>query len=266
MKTLFIFGYGATGKAIAKAARGQYKLFSVAKSQATQQQIQADGLTLGIPDAYDYAVITAPPAPSDPFLPLAQPCTALVYLSTTGLYGNHNGAWIDETTPAQPHSERAQKRLEAEEAWVAFGLRHTMPITRFRLSGIYGNTRNALLDMQDGVARRILKDNQVFNRIHEEDIARATLVFLKENYNGIVNGADDFPCPSHEVVSYAASLLNLTPPPFEKFEEANFSEMARSFWAENKRINNGLLKKITGEMTFPSYKEGLKACLTSLPH
>jgi nucleoside-diphosphate-sugar epimerase len=260
MKTLFLFGFGATGQAIAQAATG-YKLYAIAKSAATKAKIIAAGLTLGVPETYDYLVMSAPPNPQDPFVAQAKPCKAAVYLSTTGLYGNHEGAWINEQTPENPHSPRAIRRLEAERAWVNFAQEHNFPLTRFRLSGIYGSTRNALLDMKEGTARRILKENQVFNRIHTADIARATLIFLEKEHDGIVNGADDLPAPSHEIVTHAAALLNLLPPPFENYEDANFSEMARSFWAENKRISNNKLKTICGEMLYPSFKEGLKACL-----
>lgn len=180
------------------------------------------------------------------------------YLSTTGVYGDAGGEWVDETSPCKPTQERSKWRVIAEQQWLQSGL----PVEIFRLSGIYGpkKGRNALDSVRDGTARRIVKENQFFSRIHVDDITQILLATIAQPSAGeIYNCADDFPCPQAEVVEYAAELLGVAPPPLVKFEDAELSPMARSFYASSRKVNNDKVKSKLGiKFAFPTYKEGLK--------
>lgn len=178
------------------------------------------------------------------------------YLSTTGVYGDHQGGWVDEETPVNPTAGRSLRRADAEKAWLASGL----PAHIFRLSGIYGPGRSIIGDLKEGTAHRILKEGQYFSRIHVEDIAQVLAASItKPNPWRIYNCADDMPCSQPEVVEYAAKLLGVNPPPLVPFEEAELSEMARSFWASNRRVKNERIKNELGvQLKFPTYKDGLK--------
>ncbi|MCD6034909.1 MAG: NAD(P)-dependent oxidoreductase [Rickettsiales bacterium] len=179
------------------------------------------------------------------------------YLSTTGVYGDHQGAWVTETTPVNPPDGRLKRRVEAEQAWLATGL----PVHIFRLSGIYGPGRSIIDQLQAGTAHRIDKPGQVFSRIHVEDIARILLASMDAPQPGsIYNCADDCPEAQATVVEYAASLLGINPPPLVPFEEAELSPMARSFYANNRRVSNKKIKEELGvKLKYPDYKAGLKA-------
>ena len=180
------------------------------------------------------------------------------YLSTTAVYGDHQGGWVDEDTPVSPQSARAKRRAAAEEAWRA--LAHDgRAVQIFRLSGIYGPGRNALVDLKHGKARRLTKPGQVFNRIHVDDIAKVLAAAIGRPGTGpVFNLADQEPAPVHEIVNYAANLLGVEPPPLMPVEEAELSDMARSFWAENKRISiSGLRISLGVDLSFPTYREGL---------
>lgn len=184
------------------------------------------------------------------------------YLSTTGIYGNHDGAWVDEDTPASPPPGRSQNRLDAEKAWLASGL----PVHIFRLSGIYGKGRSIIDDLKAGTAHRIFKEGQVFSRIHVEDIAKILKASIaRPNPWRIYNCADDEPCAQNIVVEYAANLLGIEPPPLVPFEQAELSEMAKSFWANNRRVKNDRIKnELQVQLKFPGYKEGLKEIVDSI--
>lgn len=179
------------------------------------------------------------------------------YLSTTGVYGDHQGAWVDETIPVNPPDARTKRRVEAEKAWLTSGL----PVHIFRLSGIYGPGRCVIEDIRDGTAKRICKEGQVFSRIHVDDIANCLAASLSNAVpGGIYNVCDDEPAPSHDVVTYACELLKVTPPPLVPFEKAELSEMARSFYASNRRVSNKKMKEKLGViLRYPTYREGLKA-------
>lgn len=187
------------------------------------------------------------------------------YLSTTGVYGDQQGRWIDETCPPAPMSERGEKRLMAEQAWQKLAQEKGCALDILRLTGIYGPGRNSLTSLKKGKARMIIKKDQVFNRIHVGDIARVTLRCSETATQGkqrIFNVSDGHPCPPQEVVEYAASLLGITPPPAVPYETAALSPMARSFYAENKRINNDKLRQeLNIELEYPNYKAGLTALL-----
>lgn len=184
----------------------------------------------------------------------------MCYYSTVGVYGNFDGAWIDETAPCQPVNQRSQWRVKAEDDWRAFAAEKGIPLVILRLAGIYGPGRSSFDKLRDGKARRIIKPGQVFNRIHVSDIARVTALAAIEQLNGTYNLADDFPAPPQDLVTYAASVADLPPPPEVPFDEADMTPMARSFYNDNKRVSNAAIKKALGiELLFPTYREGLKA-------
>ncbi|WP_321342900.1 SDR family oxidoreductase [Breoghania sp.] len=180
------------------------------------------------------------------------------YLSTVGVYGDHGGAWVDEETEARPVSERSKLRLEAENGWLEFAEETGIPVGIFRLSGIYGPGRNALLNLETGKARRLIKPGQVFNRIHVEDIAGALEAACAKPAARIYNITDDEPCPPQNVIEYAADLMGVAPPPEIDFETADISPMARSFYGENKRVSNARIKEELGySFRHPTYRAAL---------
>ncbi len=197
---------------------------------------------------------------------LAWPGLAWIgYLSTTGVYGDHQGGWVDETMPMTPSQERGRRRAAAEAAWFALGARHGLPVHSFRLAGIYGPGRNALENLRQGKAHRIVKPGQYFSRIHVEDIAQVLQASMQRpNPGAAYNLADDEPAPPQDVVLHAAGLLGLEPPPEVPFDAAEMTPMARSFYAENKRVANQRIKQELGvALLYPTYREGLAALLKS---
>ena len=182
------------------------------------------------------------------------------YLSTTGVYGDHKGEWVDETTTVAPTNARSEWRANAEREWLSSGL----PVNVFRLSGIYGagEGRNAIEELKHGTAKRIYKENQFFSRIHVEDITQILVKSLGVS-GEVFNCADDYPCSSAEVVEYAAKLMGVEPPPLVKFEDANLSEMARSFYSNSRKVSNQKIKEMLGvELKYPTYREGLAAIIS----
>jgi hypothetical protein len=178
------------------------------------------------------------------------------YLSTVGVYGDHQGHWIDETAPLDPTNERGQRRVEAEEGWAETG----KPLAIFRLSGIYGPSRSAFDKLRSGKARCVIKPDQVFNRIHVEDIGRFVAKAMTTELTGVYNLTDDEPAPPQDVITYAAGLMGVEPPPAIDFEEADMSPMARSFYSDNKRVSNEKIKQaLKLSFLYPTYREGLKA-------
>jgi nucleoside-diphosphate-sugar epimerase len=183
------------------------------------------------------------------------------YLSTVGVYGDWQGAWVDETTPTRPNSERSLRRMQAERAWLGFGEESGKRVQVFRLSGIYGPGRSVIDSLRAGTAKRIVKPGQVFNRIHVDDIARVLAAAIDvPGAHSIYNVSDDEPAPPQDVVAYAAELLNLPIPPEVPFEPANLQGMAASFWSECKRVCNARIKRDLGiDLLYPTYREGLRA-------
>ncbi len=181
------------------------------------------------------------------------------YLSTVGVYGDHQGDWVDETAICKPVSRRSLERVEAEEAWGQLSERHGTPLAILRLSGIYGPGRNAFVNLKRGTARRIVKDDQVFNRIHVEDIAGSLRFLAGTNTGGIFNATDNEPSPPQDVVTYAAELMGVTPPPAIAFAEADMTPMARSFYGENKRVSNQRIRDLGYEFVYPDYKTAFSA-------
>jgi nucleoside-diphosphate-sugar epimerase len=185
-----------------------------------------------------------------------------VLLSTIGVYGDHGGAWVDETTAPAPTHDRARERVAAEQAWQALGRQRQIPVAILRLAGIYGPGQNALINVRLGRARNIAKPGQVFNRIHVADIAQAIDAAFAHRAYGVFNVTDDAPTPPGDPIVFAARLLGMEPPPEIPFAEAalTMTPMAASFYAENRRVRNERLKRGLGvTLRYPSYREGLAA-------
>uniref|UniRef100_A0A9E8CNZ4 SDR family oxidoreductase n=1 Tax=Bosea sp. NBC_00436 TaxID=2969620 RepID=A0A9E8CNZ4_9HYPH len=182
------------------------------------------------------------------------------YLSTIGIYGDRGGAWIDETMPPAPTNARTRQRVEIEEAWLQLGRDSGKPVQIFRLSGIYGPGRNAITKLRAGTANRLIKPGQVFNRIHVDDIAGVLMASLaKPRQGAIYNVTDDEPGPPQDVITFAAELAGLTPPPEVPFEQAKLSPMAASFYGESKRVSNALVKReLSYAFRYPTYREALR--------
>lgn len=189
------------------------------------------------------------------------------YLSTVGVYGDHRGDWVDETTPLRPVSLRSRQRVAAEQQWLDLARRADKAVDIFRLAGIYGPGRSALDNLKAGTARRIIKPGQVFNRIHVDDIAgvlQAAIARPSDGASRIFNVTDDAPGPPQDVVAHAALLLGLPVPPDVPFEAAALSPMGRSFYGENKRVANAHAKAVLGwRPRYPTYREGLAAILAA---
>ncbi|MBF9194984.1 SDR family oxidoreductase [Microvirga terrestris] len=213
-------------------------------------------------------LISAPPAEGqDPVLEQFSEALAhaprlrwVGYLSTVGVYGDAGGAWVDESTPPNPATARARRRIEAERKWLELGASASFAVQIFRLAGIYGPGRNALVKIADGTAKRIVKPGQVFNRIHTEDIAQVLMASMdKPSRNAIYNVTDDEPGPPQDVIAYAAELLGQEPPPEIPFEEADQTPMARAFYEDNKRIRNTRIKSELGvRLRYPTFRDGLQ--------
>lgn len=280
---LFSFGLGYSASVLAArlAAEG-WKISGTSTTPAGADRIGARGYRGLVFDgsARSAAVATAlgeathlllsipPAAGGDPaFVQHAADVAAapnlrwIGYLSTVAVYGDQQGGWIDESSPPNPMSERGKRRLEAENSWLTLGARTGKATMVFRLPGIYGPGRSQLDDVVDGTARRLIKKDQVFNRIHVDDIAGAVAAAIQRPSAGAVfNVVDDEPAPPQDVVSFAAQLLGRAPPPDTPFETAQLTPMARSFYSENKRVRNARLKAQLGyTLAYPTYREGLTA-------
>jgi len=209
-----------------------------------------------------HLVISIAPGEDDPVLAVARETIAahmpalrwIGYLSTVGVYGDHKGAWVDEDAACGPSAQRSQQRLDAEQAWTALGASIGRPVAILRLSGIYGPGRNALVNLERGTARRIIKENQIFNRIHVDDIAGATLHLAATGRGGIFNVTDNEPSPPQDVIEYAASLMDVPPPPAIMFGDADLTPMAKSFYGENKRVSNARIRREGYDFRFPDYR------------
>ena len=185
------------------------------------------------------------------------------YLSTTGVYGDRGGAWVDENSEIRPNSKRGSRRVIAEEQWFSLCKSHNVPVHVFRLAGIYGPGRSALDTIRAGVARRIDKPGHAFSRIHVEDIVNVLLASMdRPNAGAAYNLCDDVAAPSHEVIAHACELLGRPVPPLIDFEDADLSPMARSFYNDNKRVKNERIKQELGvDLKYKNYIDGLQGCL-----
>ena len=185
------------------------------------------------------------------------------YLSTIGVYGDQGNAWIDELTPVRPRSERAKRRVQAENAWLHLGEHKGARVQVFRLAGIYGPGRSVVEKLKAGTARRIVKPGHVFNRIHVADVANVLIAAIRNNAgHTLYNVTDDEPAPPQDVIAYAADLMGVAPPPEIPFEEAELSQMGRSFYMDQRRVANARIKRDLGvELCYSTYRDGLKAVL-----
>ena len=279
---LFVFGLGYTAGAFARANVGAFdSLAGTTRSAEKAADLAREGIRVYVfgPDHVDPAIEAAleasdavlvsvqPDQTADPVLLHygaaleRSPPRSVVYLSTIGVYGDHGGAWIDESVATEPTNPRQVARIAAEQAWLDFGARTGATVVVLRLAGIYGPGRNALDDLASGEARRIDKPGQVFNRIHVDDIGRAIMGALAyPDASLVVNVTDNEPAPAPDVVAYAAALMGRPVPPLIRFEDATLSPMARSFYGANRRVANSCLKRDLGtEIAFPTYREGLSA-------
>ncbi|RUW41966.1 MULTISPECIES: SDR family NAD(P)-dependent oxidoreductase [unclassified Mesorhizobium] len=273
-KRIFIFGAGYSGKAFARANPDGAKIIGTTRSAEKLEALRQAGiapllfdgkLTSDIGEVLEktthLVISVAPEDAGDPVLNAAREAIAgmpelewIGYLSTVGVYGDHGGAWVDETAVCRPVSKRSVMRVEAEQAWQKLGREIDRPVAILRLSGIYGPGRNALVNLENGTARRLVKPDQVFNRIHCNDISGALWHLIAGNRGGIFNVTDDEPGPPQDVVAYAASLMGIEAPPEIPFETAQLSPMARSFYGENKRVANAALKAAGYRFRFPDYR------------
>lgn len=277
MTRLMIFGQGFTASAYRATRSATAGEVDATRRRADgEANLGFDGLSASPAlrkalAAADHLLVSIPPQ-GDTDLVLAHFSRELaarprniVYLSTIGVYGNHDGEWIDESAELRPSNARTRARVRAEQGWLDLA-QHGAAVSILRLSGIYGPGRSALEAIRAGTARRIIKPGQVFNRIHVEDIARAiAAAFATPSGLGIVNVTDHEPAPPQDVVAFAADLLGVAPPPELAFAEANLSEMARSFYGENKRVSNRKLREKFGvTLRFPTYREGLRSLAAAL--
>ena len=217
----------------------------------------------------DTLLVSAPPDENgDPALQrfgaaiAAAPALArVVYLSSVGVYGDRDGAWVDESSAPAPSSPRAGRRLAAESEWRAFGEGRGAPVDILRLAGVYGPGRNALQRLRRGEARRIVKPGQVFNRIHVDDVAAVAVRLIEAGGpGGLWNVADEEPAPPEDVIVFAAELVGVAPPPEEDFATARLTPMARSFYDDNRRVDVGKLRRELGyRWLHPTYRDGLRA-------
>jgi len=284
---MMIFGAGYSGKAIGKLLSGQGA--SVAGTTRSAEKGKAleeasirpflfDGTSLSEALLAELAETThlvqsiAPGSEGDPLIRLCgQPGIRalmpklewIAYLSTVGVYGDHYGAWVNEETELKPVSVRSVERVEAEQAWQVVAARDGLPLAILRLSGIYGPGRNTFLNLANGTARRLVKKDQVFNRIRVEDIATATAFLAEPRTAGIFNVTDDLPSPPQDVVTEAARLMGMEAPPEQPFETADLTPMARSFYGENKRVSNAKIKTLGFNFQYPNYHMSLQDLLAS---
>ncbi len=263
---LHIFGLGYTSSYLMRAAQKIGWSVSATKRSANEQAMAFDDeeSVLSAIDRATHIISSVPPKRSGGDAVLEKYGDAIAaadlawsaYLSSTGVYGDVRGAWVDES--AEIGLGRRKERSDADKAWQ--DLRDDMHI--LRLPGIYGPTRSALERIAEGKARRIDMPDQVFSRIHVDDIVGAIMASIAKPAAGIYNISDDEPCSQNEVIAFAAQLLGQDAPPLQSLEEANLSEMALGFYAENRRVANGKAKRILGwRPQYKNYRLGLRACM-----
>lgn len=282
---LFCFGLGYCAEAlIARLATEDWHFAGTVRDEARGAALAARGVAVWSFDGErpledfeaalagsTHLLISAPPSEADdPVLALHRDDIARLrnlawigYLSTTGVYGDRAGGWVDEASALTPSGARSRRRVEAEAGWLALHERFGLPVHVFRLAGIYGPGRSAIDALRQGRAQRIDKPGQVFSRIHVADIAQVLEASIHRPKPGaIYNVCDDDPAPPADVIEFAAGLLGVPPPPLVPFERAEMSAMARSFYADNKRVRNERIKRDLGvKLLYPDYRTGLRAIL-----
>lgn len=268
-KTLLCLGYGYSASALARRllAKG-WRVIGTSRETVTADGVEMltwPGDDVSLDGVTHILSSIAPTADGDPVLAglrdkiaAAKNLEWVGYLSTTVVYGDHDGGWVDETTPIAPKANRGKWRAQAEADWQSIA---GLPLHIFRLAGIYGPGRGPFAKLKSGKARLIIKPGQVFSRIHVDDIAQVLAASIAQpNPGEIYNVCDDVPVPPQDVLSYAAELLGLPMPPEVPFDEAAMTPMARSFYSENKRVRNTLIKEELGvKLQYPDYRTGLKA-------
>jgi nucleoside-diphosphate-sugar epimerase len=287
MSHLFCFGLGYSANALALRLKGEgWRISGTSMTSDGARRLREAGYEAhvfngatscqsarpAIAEATHFLVSAPPDALGDPVLRLhAQDISSaphvrwIGYLSTIGVYGDHGGAWVDEDTPAHPTNERSRRRLAAEQAWLKLAAASSTQLQIFRLAGIYGPGRSAIDAIRSGTARRIVKPNQVFNRIHVDDIASVLRAATTgRGRHDVYNVTDNEPAPPQDVIAFAARLLDQPPPPEVAYERAGLTEMAATFYAENKRVRNVRLGADLGvALAYPTYREGLRAILAA---
>ena len=277
--TLLSFGHGYSARALSRILLAQdWRVIGTTRNEDKAVGLMNDGIEPRIWPGADMApalngathllISAAPDGAGDPVLAALHDEIAaragqfewVGYLSTTGVYGDHGGDWVDETTPLTPSTKRGIARVQAESAWAAIP---DLPLHIFRLAGIYGPGRGPFAKVRAGTARRIIKADQVFSRTHVADIARVLAASIRNpNPGAVYNVCDNDPAAPQDVIGYAADLLGLPLLPAEDFEKAEMSPMARSFYAESKKVRNDRIKNELGvELLYPDYRSGLKALL-----
>jgi nucleoside-diphosphate-sugar epimerase len=284
-RSLFCFGFGYTAAALARHLANGPEPWRVTASARTPEKAAAlkaqgigavvfDGTGPLVADALDgitHVLVSIPPGDGDPVLAHARAALEAArprwigYLSTTGVYGNRDGAWVDEGSALRPTSERARRRVAAELDWLRFGDRTGLVVQVFRLAGIYGPGRSAFDQLRAGTARRIDKPGHVFSRIHVDDIAAVLAAAMARPVAGeIYNVCDDEAAEPRAVIEHAAGLLGVPLPPLTAYGDAVLSPMAQSFWADSKCVRNDRLKRALGVvLRYPTYREGLAAILAA---
>ncbi|UWQ28688.1 SDR family oxidoreductase [Leisingera sp. M523] len=270
-KTLLCLGFGYTARALAPRLLAQgWRVIGTSREAVEAKGVEMitwPGQDVPLDGVTHVLSSIGPNMAGDPVLAaMAGQITAAPglewagYLSTTAVYGHHDGAWVDEATPVTPSSERGDWRARAEAQWQAIP---GLPLHIFRLAGIYGPGRGPFAKLMAGKARRIVKPGQVFSRIHVDDIAQVLAASIARPSPGaIYNVCDDDPAPPQDVLGHAAELLGLPVPAEVPFDEAGMTPMARSFYGENKRVRNRRIKEELGvELLYPTYREGLRAVL-----
>lgn len=279
MSTLLCIGLGYTARFFAaRIASEGWRIIGTAQSEDGAARIASLGYEAIIFDgtapsealrialaSATHVLISAPPdTAGDPLLrhhadDLPTVLSWIGYLSTVGVYGDHGGAWVDETTVPKPVSNRSRWRLTAEQTWLDLAKRSGIRVEIFRLAGIYGPGRGPLESVRNGTARAIVKPGQVFNRIHVEDIANVLAATIARGPAlSLYNVSDDEPAPPQDVLAYAAALLELPPPPAVDYATADLTPMARSFYSECKRVSNARLKRALGvTLAYPTFRDGL---------
>lgn len=275
----FLFGAGYSALAFARLLEGRPVAGTTrspdrfaALEAAGVEPLLFDGAALShavrerLAETTHVVVSAAPTAAGDPVLGTAaetirtaMPALRWIgYLSTVGVYGNHDGAWVTEESECRPRPGRSDFRLEAEGEWRAFAAKLGVPLAILRLSGIYGPGRNAFVNLANGTARRIIKPGQIFNRIHVDDIAGALQHLAADATPGVFNVTDDEPAPPQDVIEFAAGLMGVEPPPELDFFTADLSPMARSFYGETKRVSNAKLKATSYVFRHPDYRTAFR--------
>ncbi|MFT5486852.1 MAG: nucleoside-diphosphate-sugar epimerase [Paracoccaceae bacterium] len=282
--TLFCFGLGYSAMALSRRldAAG-WTIRGTCRKPARKAALGALGISAAIFDGETpmdpadllqgatHVLLSIPPgAEGDPaFRHHAEDIAAagtvewVGYFSTTGVYGNRDGAWVDETSDLRPGSERSQRRADAEHSWLNWGAQHGISVQIFRLPGIYGPGRSAVDQVKAGTARRISKPGHLFSRIHVEDIATVVAASIsRPQPGGVYNVCDDEPAAPGDVVAYVCELLSREPPPEIPYDEADMSPMAKSFWSDNRRVRNDRIKEDLGvRLDFPDYRVGIRGIM-----